>query len=175
MNRRGFITALLGTAAAITYGDELALPLDATGKAIQPPLDTVPAPSPWRNHYCYLFRAEMRGNVATPQVLTAQRNYWCESIAWDLPYGAIVGIQAAGKVLARAVMPSGIQRMSLIVPVFVPAGENLTITLQNLLGNYGPYPACLMLSGVQEITEAEAHSAAIVDAEFDEESEDDSE
>lgn len=171
MNRRSFIAALLGSAAAITYGEELALSLDATGQEIATLPEIVPAPSLWRRHYCYWFRAEMRGNVATPQVLTAQRNYWCESIAWDLPHGAIVEIQAAGKVLARAIMPSG-RRLPLMIPVFVPAGEDLTITLQNLPENMGPYPALLMLSGVQEITEEEAYGAALMDAIEDQDEED---
>jgi len=172
VNRRAFIAAIFGSAAAMTWGDKLALPVGVE----PPPAEPMPTGQWWRPQM-YYYAAELREQRTYVCELKIERNFLLTGISWDTPNGAIVEMRQGETLLARAVLNPDyiIQKtvMRLAVPVLVPAGESLAIVFQNLPQNFLWHHAQLLLSGQQELTQEEVAAAysETVDAEFDDEEE----
>jgi hypothetical protein len=170
MDRRAFIAALFGGTVTMRYAD---------GTLLAAPIPDV-QPSPWKQHYNYslLFGSPIQPmGREVRRALKFNRNFWLTSIGWQVPPLTVIEIwqpvqeipvpwgsstwevdangEAKMLLASGTTLPSSF-RLGLgpILPaIVIPAGESLIIVLKNI-GCGGS--AVLMLSGQQEITEAEA-------------------
>jgi hypothetical protein len=152
VNRRAFIGALFGAAAAA------AIPEDPQ-QAIAPPAKT---PEQWWQHYTYCFATEMRGDKTYTLELAVDRDFWMSHIQWTMPEGTRVAVRESGKLLFEMAMPGMFTGPFSSFPVmpdlFVAAGTSLSVDFRNPEGQFLMSPAMLAMTGRRAMTEAEIAS-----------------
>lgn len=146
MDRRAFIAALFGGAATMRYAD---------GGALNEPIPQPKYLSPWLRHYSYFFQAELRGQTERRMEIAIERNFLLNRVVWQGPEDTIIGIWIDNLLLAEGPV-NFFGSSPLPQPILIPAGTRFSVTLLNSPDKFLMRPAALMLSGHQEITEAEA-------------------
>lgn len=183
MNRRAFIEALFGSAALITYGDELNVPVDEVARTRSWQTDSqamglgdspVPGRPFWRNHL-YYFAADLRGQVSAEMELAADRAFRCVNISWLATRGAVVELCIGDEqaITARAILSiaNTIRSWDLMPEIVIPAGSVMRLKFRNLPDN-AESNVSLGMIGMREITKEESEFwYGHIDAEFVEESE----